>query len=93
MLVKKTASCAENKFKTNIRLIKHTVNLDIISIIQLKREVLHIIAYEIENLVYLIKFLKVFIMDQTINILLSQNSYQMSLTNNSTVLEKVRKNT
>ena len=82
MLVKKTASCAENKFKTNIRLIK-----------QLKREVLHIIAYEIENLVYLIKFLKVFIMDQTINILLSQNSYQMSLTNNSTVLEKVRKNT
>ena len=82
MLVKKTASCAENKFKTNIRLIKHTVNLDIISIIQLKREVLHIIAYEIENLVYLIKFLKVFIMDQTINILLSQNSYQMSLTNN-----------
>lgn len=82
MLVKKTASFAENKFKTNIRLIKHTVNLDIISIIQLKREVLHIIAYEIENLVYLIKFLKVFIMDQTINILLSQNSYQMSLTNN-----------
>ena len=82
MLVKKTASFAENKFKTNIRLIKHTVNLDIISIIQLKREVLHIIACEIENLVYLIKFLKVFIMDQTINILLSQNSYQMSLTNN-----------
>ena len=82
MLVKKTASFAENKFKANIRLIKHTVNLDIISIIQLKREVLHIIAYEIENLVYLIKFLKVFIMDQTINILLSQNSYQMSLTNN-----------
>lgn len=82
MLVKKTASFAENKFKTNIRLIKHTVNLDIISIIQLKREVLHIIAYEIENLVYLIKFLKVFIMDQTINILLSQNSYQMSLANN-----------
>ena len=82
MLVKKTALFAENKFKTNIRLIKHTVNLDIISIIQLKREVLHIIAYEIENLVYLIKFLKVFIMDQTINILLSQNSYQMSLTNN-----------
>lgn len=82
MLVKKTASFAENKFKTNIRLIKHTVNLDIISIIQLKREVLYIIAYEIENLVYLIKFLKVFIMDQTINILLSQNSYQMSLTNN-----------
>lgn len=82
MLVKKTASFAENKFKTNIRLLKHTVNLDIISIIQLKREVLHIIAYEIENLVYLIKFLKVFIMDQTINILLSQNSYQMSLTNN-----------
>ena len=82
MLVKKTASFAENKFKTNIRWIKHTVNLDIINIIQLKREVLHIIAYEIENLVYLIKFLKVFIMDQTINILLSQNSYQMSLTNN-----------
>ena len=55
----------EISFKRNILLTKIIVTLEIIAIIQVNKEVLHI-AYVIQNIVYL-KKLTFFTMDKTIN--------------------------
>ena len=59
----------EISFKINILLTKIIVTLEIIAIIQVNKEVLHI-AYVIQNIVYL-KKLTFFTMDKTVIIILS----------------------
>ena len=59
----------EISFKINILLTKIIETLEIIAIIQVNKEVLHI-AYVIQNIVYL-KKLTFFTMDKTVIIILS----------------------
>ena len=59
----------EISFKINILLTKIILTLEIIAIIQVNKEVLHI-AYVIQNIVYL-KKLTFFTMDKTVIIILS----------------------
>ena len=59
----------EISFKINILLTKIIVTLEIIAIIQVNKEVLHI-AYVTQNIVYL-KKLTFFTMDKTVIIILS----------------------
>ena len=59
----------EIRFKINILLTKIIVTLEIIAIIQVNKEVLHI-AHVIQNIVYL-KKLTFFTMDKTVIIILS----------------------
>ena len=66
------------------------MKLEIIAIIQENIEVLRI-SYVYQNIVYLEKFLQVFIMDLTIIIILSLGSWQTNLKNNFLVQDKILK--
>ena len=59
-----------NHLKINTLTIKNIVELEIIVIIQVNRQVLHK-AYVIQNIVYLKKFLWIFTMNETMIVILS----------------------